>query len=777
MSAARHLLRLPARVVALFRRAATDLPWRLAVFGVLALCASWVLLSTAPALNEFRDAHVLGHYETAARDALLRWHQAPLWDPYYCGGMYLLGTPQARFVSPTFLLTLVFGESRGEAVTAFAMMIVGLEGTFRYARARGASSFGALLGAPVFALSGMFAVAPELGWTSFFGFELLPWIALGFRGALRGEIRGVLVTAVAMAWCACMGGTYSAPIAALWCAYEGFELLAKRARRKNGRAIAQALGFGLAAALLSATLAAVRLWPIADALADAPRIIGGTPSNPWSKLAGMLVLDPANDTENGAFFVGALALPAVALGLLRRRTGWLVVAAVLCAWLAAGYAVKPSLFGGLRHLPLYTTLRYPERFLVPFALALAALSARGVSSFEARVRRARRRRRPRRVRLLSWATGAAALALVVNVGPQVDQHVRHALARTLAPVPAADASRPFHQSRGNRWALAYYEPMQRGSLSCWEAYPVPESPLLRGDLDAEERVLDPGAGTVVERSWTPDRIVLDVDLARPATIAVNQNYAAGWRASVGSVESMRGLLTVAMPAGKQSLTLRFIPRSATGGALVSLAAIAALASLGWLTRRGRPARKHATILALAAIFPLVPGALVASLVHEQTVAEPALAPDGRPVVADAPAPGATPLGARFESGVVLQSAILSTRNPQAGSDLTLELDWTRDAEMEPGLGVFVHFEPSSGKGMNGDHVLLSAVLDLEKAPAGKTLRDVMPVWVPEDSRGQSWKVYAGLWAVRRGGQRVHVVDAGTSNVEGDRVLVGTFTAR
>ena len=181
-------------------RVAGCAPSRLAAFALLALLASWTLLSTAPALNDFRDAHVLAHYEQSAADAVARYHQAPLWDPFYCGGMYLLGTPQARFASPTFALTLLFGEARGAALTAFFMMLLGLEGAYRYARARGAGATGAALSAPIFALSGVFAMAPGLGWFNFFGFELLPWIALGVHTALRGSRRGLAIAAVSIAW-------------------------------------------------------------------------------------------------------------------------------------------------------------------------------------------------------------------------------------------------------------------------------------------------------------------------------------------------------------------------------------------------------------------------------------------------------------------------------------------------------------------------------------------------------------------------------------------------
>jgi hypothetical protein len=94
VSPARHLLKLASGVYATTRDVARRAPTRLTLFAALAIVAAWPLLSTSGSFNEFRDAHVLAHYESAARESLLRWHEAPLWDPYYCGGMYLLGTPQ-----------------------------------------------------------------------------------------------------------------------------------------------------------------------------------------------------------------------------------------------------------------------------------------------------------------------------------------------------------------------------------------------------------------------------------------------------------------------------------------------------------------------------------------------------------------------------------------------------------------------------------------------------------------------------------------------------------
>ena len=775
MSPARHLLSFVGGSYRTARYVATHTPLRLALFAALALAASWQLLSTAPLLNEFRDAHVLGHYESAAREAVLRWHQAPLWDPYYCGGMYLLGTPQARFVSPTFLFTLIFGEARGEALTAFAMLLLGLEGTFRYARDRGATRFGALMAAPLFALSGIFAVSPALGWIGFFGFELLPWMALGVRRSLRREWMAVVLTAVAAAWCVGFGGTYSAPIAALWCAFEVGEFVVARVRSER-LALLSGVGVAAAGAALAIALAAVRLWPIAQTLSEAPRIIGGTPGNTWTILVRMFFFPLRPESDDGEFYLGFFVLPAALLGLLRRRSLGLAVAAVLCVWLAAGYEVRPSLFAALRELPLYTTLRYPERFLIPLGLAIATLAGRGISLAEAYVRTPHARaRRWRGVAALA-VFFVASMAIVVDVGPLVAQHALHARGRSLSPAPAVDEARPFHQARGSRWALEYYEPMQLGSLSCWEAYPVPESPLLTGDLKTEEYLVDPGAGTVTQRSWSPDAIELDVTLSRPATVAVNQNWNAGWRSSVGEVKSDHGLLTVALPEGTHDVSLRFEPRSATGGALVSLVALAALVLLGVRARRSPRVgtRRDAVILALLAAAPLVPFLATLAGPSQKTFPEPPLTPDGRPVVADGLDEAAVRIDAKFADGVVLEAATLSNPDPAVATDVTLELDWRRSAVVDPGLGIFVHIEPSSGTVMNGDHVLLSGVIAPEDAPPDRTLRDVIPLFIPEDARGKTFKVYVGLWHVRRGGSRVAVVDPGHTLADGDRVLAVSF---
>ncbi|WP_224372672.1 hypothetical protein [Hyalangium versicolor] len=735
-------------LIALSRRESV----RFAVFALLALAAMLPYLRTAGALNDFRDAHVLWQYEEAARKTLLEYGQLPLWDPYYCGGLYGLGTPQSRFASPTLLLSVLFGTTRAEPFIAFLFVLLGMEGAFRYIRSRGASHLAALFSSPVFGLSGVFACALFLGWTNFYGFALVPWALWGVRRAVRGDVRGAAITGLAVGWMTGFGGTYSVPITAVACAAElAGGLVHRRRKAFEARVWAPIVVTGL----LTVGMSAFRLWPVLETLQRAPRVIGGMSGAAWAGLPGLLFgYWPPFSLKETWYLIGVPAALVALAGFARRRSVGLILAAIACVWLALGYSVKPSLFAALRALPVLEMLRYPERFLVIGAVVAAALCAHGIDLLRALGRKKR-----------TWARKAlwvAFAAMVINVPFQAVNFLAAASARTMVPPPVA-INQPFHQARGNRWTLASFAPMNRGSLSCWEAYPVPQSSQLKGDLAQEQYLEDPHAGTVTETAWSPNRIDLRAVLTRPTRVLVNQNHHTGWRSNAGTVVDHQGLLAVELSAGEHAITLRFLPRSAMGGGLTSLAALG-VGALIWRRRRRWES------VALSAV-PLGIGAAAALV-----IAEPAwssqryLGPEGEPLIVDAPPRNATRLDAQFEGGVYLDAAASEVRPEE--HTVRLELDWRTEAEVAPKLGIFMHLEPDSGSRTNADHAMFSDVMLIEDAPPGKIVRDIQLISVPPDHRGKTWRIWVGLWELRGDGSRKRLLKSSVPMSE-DRVLAGT----
>ena len=148
--------------------------------------------------------------------------------------------------------------------------------------------------------------------------------------------------------------------------------------------------------------------------------------------------------------IGAGALALGLCGLVRRRV-WPLLPLGVAAFLAAlGYAAGPwGPFALLKSLPVFSALRYPERYLIVVALIVAVSAANGLRFLEIAARRRR------------WgglALAGAAVLVCANSAFLLSNF--HAVADVrLLEQPPPELARPFQQARGNRWRAAFYAPM------------------------------------------------------------------------------------------------------------------------------------------------------------------------------------------------------------------------------------------------------------------------------------------------------------------------------
>jgi hypothetical protein len=546
--------------------------------------------------------------------------------------------------------------------------------------------------------------------------------------------------------------------------------------RRDWRERRRAIGLCAFIATFAIAIAAVRLAPLIETLRLAPRVIAGKPGmTPFAALGALVnpvtVEKGWNLASKQTYVVGAVALALAMVGLCRRRTWPLVPLGVAAFCTALGSALGPwGPFALLERLPLYSALRYPERYLIVVALVIAVLAANGLRLFEIV---ARRHVWARRLVVLG------AVLLTANAGYLLlDFHVV-ASARLLVH-PPVELSRPFRQARGNRWLAAFYAPLSRGSLSCWDAYPVPMSPLLRGDLPAEEYLLDPTAGSVTRRHWTPSTIDLDVTLSRPAELLINQNFHTGWRSTVGQVRDHDGLLAVELPAGVEKVRLSFRPRSAIAGGVSSLVAFLIACWLIGRERRGNRVNAAPPLggrwLTIAAVVPLALFAIIYGLIPESpALPAPLRAPSGEDVLALRVPPDALGVGVTFGRGIVLDAV----RAPAAaavvpGDPSMIEMDWRVAGTVPRDIDIVVSFESRGGALLGrADHDLISAALRFTDAPPGVTLRDIVPFLVPAAPGATDLDVWVGL---RDGGSHrpLHVSANNRLTRADGRVLVATL---
>lgn len=687
---------------------------RLLWFGVLATLVYRPYFRLAAGMNAFHDAQFLSAYERNARLTLLQYKELPLWDPYNCGGIYALGSPQTRFASPFFLLSVVFGVDRASVLIVLAAAVIGMEGMYRYLRVRGANSTMAALFAPISAWGGFTLILLRLGWVQFASFLLLPWLLLGIHQFSRGRLAGAAMFAFWAALCIGIGGSYTLPMALVPCAIEWLDGLCARRRDYTPTLKATA-----AALLLSMLLAAYRWLPLVEELHASTRVMAGRPSHTAEELGRLLLPWLAPRLFLCEFMVGSVVLWTL-VGLPRRQAWPAALLAALSMLLAAGQFSPWAPFSLLKRLPVYETLRYPERYLAFLPVAVAVLAALAWSQIHARV--AKRR------------YAAAAVYLLAASGLGASVYEAHKLSSEWAKSVELGPSPPevvadFRQARGNRWVASEYSAIGRGSITCGEAYQLPMSPRLRGDLPADEYLLPAQAGTVRRMSWSPTRIELEANLSAPGTLVVNQNDHPGWRSSVGERLSHGGLLAVQLPAGEHKLTLRFMPSSFLCGTAASLLG-AAFVVWGWRRRKSVESMSSGQWIILAASSTLLLGA--AACVTTNRTPAPLELSDQRPVVVASMPNDMLALGTVFSVPLELGGASL-----HAGDNgmWRMRLAWRRTGKLSPEIGITV---TTTGihESTHSDHPEFSSVLYPSKAPLNQWAIDEFEVPALEADAGQ-----------------------------------------
>lgn len=533
------------------------------------------------------DGRYFGMVWEAARVALVDFHQLPSWNPYHCGGVVLYQDAQAPFPGPLFLLMFFWAPAIvGIKLWEIVHLVVGAFGVRRLAADNGANIPEQVLAAAVVTASGSILWHLGGGNLSFSAFLLFPWVLWAHRKALRAP-RYAVVTGGLLALAAVEGGVYPLP---LMLAALAIDTVARLGHADDRRALLVSLPItGALAGLLSA----VRVLPLLLYLKEYPRLM---PLDDQMTVAEVFqtwttrvhdrpfpghtfVWDEYGDYLSGAPVV--LLLVGVAVALWKRdehtRSRRVDLALLVgIVWLALGNIPAFSLYGLMHELPIYRSLRVPSRYLFAGNLGVAMLVVWAAVAM--------------RQALSAWNARLAILRAVVVIEclvvagtvydmakynhPHIQRGVDPPMERQRASANFFQNSQtpydrlPTHAMRGVGTAQCYV-PMEWSAPSgLWDG----EGPQVR--LDAAD------AGTARQTRWSPNEITVDVALTRPARLIVNQNYETGWTASVGTTESDRRMLTVRLPQGRYTLTVRHRPPGLLPGLLLTVLG-AALSVFVW----------------------------------------------------------------------------------------------------------------------------------------------------------------------------------------------------
>ena len=552
------------------------------------------LLFAAPLLNDFSywgqmDWDQFVAWNAIGRDTFLRYQQIPLWNPYVNGGNVLFAHPHAPFLSPFYILVLLFGAYTGLKIQAFLYLFIGLIGMFLLGRQEQMSPLAALFAAALFMLNSVYALHVTEGHTEWLVMALLPWLFYFFQKSLKQ------VSAIPAAICVfsliLLNGSvdvFSISVAFML-VYAGLKSFS----------VSTLKPLAVISCILAGTalLCAVKLVPMLEFLRQFPRLTVDNSGTPWPVLGKILLsrqqavfdlLDIAQTRKMGiqylwheyGAYIGIIPLALALGGMLRMfKARWpLVCSGMVFLFIALGRNAPVNIWQVLHCFPFWDSQKVPSRYILGFMFVAALMAGHAFAALEDRLHVLSRKGG----RLITYVP----VLVLVFVVCDLFAVNRPIFEQAFTVIPIAVTRNPEFVQRYRR-AVLFGDGRSRSSIypiflsnsGILEAYEVVEvkrdgvRAIGEDGYQGEVFLTRPGGRADISY-FSPNKVVVKVSALQPNVLVMNQNYYTGWRVrseeKTYPAESYKGMISTPVSAGEAVYAFYYLPKSFLIGLVVSL---------------------------------------------------------------------------------------------------------------------------------------------------------------------------------------------------------------
>ena len=517
-----------------------------------------------------------------SRETILRYKQFPFWNPFASGGLPLHANPQSAFLSPAFLLSLIFGCAVGFKLEILVSVILGMIGMFLLSNYYKLHPAAGIFASAIFGLSSFFSLHISEGHLTFLGFYLVPYIFLFYLKSFEQKrymfLAGVFITLVVFA-----GGSFNVlpQLSIFLFAYGIFSSIQKRPFKP--------FLILIVIFLIAFCLGSIKTIPTLEYLTGHPRLIQSDEKTTIKGLYNVFLNRQRFDGidffetqkwgwyEYGAY-TGIFPLIFFAFGLVFfiKKEAPLVLSGLFALFVSLGDFGKFSPWYLLHKLPLFESLHVPSRYIILFIFSLAIVAGLSFNLFVKELKN-----KKAKYFLFALLLFIVADLVVVNSKP---------FERTfLNPLPPIVKDVDFKQIYGvvvpppPDSGIMYLNFLaNRGTLSSYES--VPHQTFAKDSNNPDDykgEVYLEGNGTASYAYWSPNKLVVNVVAQNVTRLIINQNYDTGWRVKDKVAENFNGLLSTMVAPSDKIVEFYYFPRPFIIGLMVTAVSIILMILFLW----------------------------------------------------------------------------------------------------------------------------------------------------------------------------------------------------
>ncbi|MDD5111635.1 MAG: hypothetical protein PHG85_03755 [Candidatus Altiarchaeota archaeon] len=515
------------------------------------------------------DWDIATTYYTLFHKIIVEYHQFPLWEPYLCGGDSALGNSMAPFLSPLFVVALIFGPLIGLKINIVLHSIVGMFGIYLLSKHLKIMEISAHIPPVIYMLGGVYTMHLTEGHLVWMPMAFIPWVFLFY---LKGKENFFFVVFSGLC-CAFILLSGSPHILAytliLIVVYTFFDIHVKRENYNTNRVIIIFIIFILSLFLFSA----IKLIPIIEHRDIAPLTQKSYDVMNINILYNAFLNREQSRGLGGAMgiwywweysaYIGWIPFILAILGFFSKERLPLLLTLFVLTALSMNELLGINLWDILQKLPFFEAMRIPSRILVVVVFLLSLFSGFGASIIE---------RHARLFSFLLLSLVVLDLTLVNNpllngifITPYLYENYNKTNFITVSPTSPAflTYSAMMPEILQNKGIIYCYSP---GHIIS-RVHAV-GSPYYLGEAYI---VNNTGAASVVD--FTPSRIKVKVDVNSTELLVLNQNFYPGWHASTGVVESFNGLVSTKVNPEIKDVEFYYLPYSFITGFFITAMAV------------------------------------------------------------------------------------------------------------------------------------------------------------------------------------------------------------